>query len=93
MVAPNREIANRNSFNTSSAMSNQVEAEYISEDIEMDELRGRFAIPSKATSRAILAFSTTSSVPYVERMEAQNNDPDFFFKSTIYNVGHEGSPQ
>ena len=59
-------------------MSNQVEAEYISEDIEMDEPRGRFAIPSKATSRATLAFSTTSSVPYVERMEAQNNDPDFF---------------
>jgi len=58
-------------------MSNQVEIKNISKDINMDKLRGRSSIQSKAISRVMLAFSTTFLQPYVNRMEAQNNNPDW----------------
>ena len=77
IVAPNREIVNKYPFIFSSAMSNQVEIKNISKDINMDKLRGRSSIQSKAISRVMLAFSTTFLQPYVNRIEAQNNNPDW----------------
>jgi len=78
MVAPNREIANINSFLNFSAMSNPVKANYVSEDINMDEPRGRSMIPNRVMSRAMSAHSDTSFIPYVERMEAQSSNPSWF---------------
>ena len=63
MVVPNREIANINSFLNFLAMSNLVKANYISEDINMDEPRGRPIIPNRVTSRTMLAHSDTSFIP------------------------------
>ena len=63
MVASNREIANINSFLNFSAMSNLVKANYISEDINMDEPRSRSIIPNRVMSRAMLAHSDTLFIP------------------------------
>jgi len=43
-------------------------------DMEIDTSRRRLAIPSANVSRELLAHSSISSIPYVERMEVQNND-------------------
>ena len=72
IVVPNREIANTNSFLNFSAMSNLVEAN-ISEDINMDEPRGRSVISSRVILKETLAHSDILSILYVERMEAQIN--------------------
>jgi len=78
MVAPNREIANINSFLNFSAMSNLVKANYVSEDINMDEPRGRSMIPNRVMSRAMLAHSDTPFIPYIERIEAQSSNLSWF---------------
>ena len=74
MVMPNREIANINLSSYNSAMSNSMEVNAISEDINMDEPRGRSLLSSPNTSREMSAHSDLSSIPYVDRIEAQNND-------------------
>jgi len=74
----NREIANINSFLNFLAISNPVEANNISEDINIDEPRGRFIISSGVISKAILAHSDILSIPYVKRMKAQINDLFWF---------------
>ena len=43
----------------------------------MDELRGRSKPSSQNSSRESPVHSDLSSVPYVDRMEAQNNDPSW----------------
>ena len=73
IVVSNREIANTNSFLNFSAMSNLVEANNISEDINMDEPRDRFMISSRVILKATLAHSDILSILYVERMEVQIN--------------------
>jgi len=78
MVMPNREIANINLYSYNSAMSNSMEVNAISEDTNMGEPRGRSLLSSPNTSRGMLAHSDLSSIPYVDRMEAQNNDPSWF---------------
>ena len=78
MVAPNREIANTYiSFNYS-AMSNSVEVNAISEDVNMDEPRDRPLLLSPNISRGTSTHSDTLSIPYIDRMEAQSNDSSWF---------------
>jgi len=81
MVAPKREITNKIFPFNISAMSNSVEIHNLSEDINMDEKRGRSMAPSPISSGATSTHSNTLSIPYVDRMEAQNNDP-FWFNQT-----------
>ena len=74
MVAPNIEIANKFFPFNISAMSNSVEVHNLSEDINMDETRGRSIAPSSISSRATSTHSNTLSIPYVDRMKVQNNN-------------------
>ena len=77
MVAPNREIVNNNSFSFKSAMSHSKESNNTSEDINMDKPRGRSISSSPNLSRKSSTHSVLSSIPYVDRMEAQSNDPSW----------------
>jgi len=81
MVAPNREIANKFFPFNISAMSNSVEVYNLSEDINMDETRGRSIALSPISSRATSTHSSTLSIPYVDRMKVQNNN-FFWFNQT-----------
>ena len=63
------------------AMSNPVEVNYILENINMDELRGRSMTSSRNISRALLAHLDISLIPYIENMEIQSNDY-FWFNQT-----------
>ena len=78
IVVPNREIANINSFLNFLAIYNPVEANYISEDINIDEPRDRSIIPSRVISRVILVHSTILFILYFERIEVQSSDPSWF---------------
>ena len=42
-------------------------------DIDIDNIRGRFALPSKNRSRELSILSSTSSKQYYERIEALNH--------------------
>ncbi|KAL9712158.1 hypothetical protein Ac2012v2_005235 [Leucoagaricus gongylophorus] len=77
MVAPNREIANINSFTIPSAMSNPADSKGVSEDIQMGAPRGRSAIASANSSRESSVLSKASSIEYSARMEAQSVDPNW----------------
>ena len=45
-------------------------------DVDMDNIRGRFSLSSKTNSRNLLISSNTSSKPYHEHIELNNNLPD-----------------
>lgn len=75
MVVPSREIANINLSYYNSAMSNLMEVNPISEDINVDEPRGRSLSLSPNVSRGMSTHSDILSIPYVNRIEAQNNNP------------------
>jgi len=45
-------------------------------DMNMNNIRGRFSLSSKTNSRNLLISSGTSSKPYYEHMELNNNLPD-----------------
>jgi len=45
-------------------------------DMDMNNIRGRFSLSSKTNSRNLLISSGTSSKPYYEHMELNNNLPD-----------------
>ena len=77
MVAPNREIANINSFTIPSTMSNPADSKGVSEDIQMGAPRGRSAIASANSSRESSVLSKASSIEYSARMEAQSVDPNW----------------
>ena len=81
MVVPNREIANKLFLFNILAMSNSVEVHNLSEDVNMDKTRGRFMALSPISSRATSTHSNASSIPYVNRIEAQNNGY-FWFNQT-----------
>ena len=81
MVVLNREIANINSFHKFSAISNPVKAKKFSENVNMDELRGRSVISSCILSRVMLAYLDILSIPYIKRIEVQSND-SFWFGQT-----------
>jgi len=63
---PNREIVNINYLFTTSAIINLVEANYILEDINIDELRDKFIFLSRNMLRALFTSSKTLSVPYIK---------------------------
>ena len=76
MVVPNREFANINSFTTSLAISNLINSNSISKNIQMGALRGRSTITSTNSLRVLSVLSKASSVQYVAHIEAQNLDPN-----------------
>ena len=77
MVAPSSELANTlfpvnlNTHITPITLNNN------QMDMEVDTLRGRSVSSSANGSRESSAHSSVSSIPYVERMEAQSNDPSW----------------
>ena len=56
-------------------MSTLIKGNTTLEYINMDELRGRFKSLSLNALRESLAHSNLSSVPYMDRIEAQSKDP------------------
>jgi len=76
MVVPNREFANINSFTTSLAISNLINSNSISKNIQIGAPRGRSTITSMNSLRVLSVLSKASSVQYVAHIEAQNLDPN-----------------
>jgi len=74
MVASNREITNKNSFTTLSAMSNLKNSNNVSENIQIGAPRGRSIVASMNISRELLYESNTSSIEYAACMKVQNNN-------------------
>ena len=72
IVVPNREIVNINSFSINSAINHSIEINTISEDANMDTLRGR--LPSSSSSPnlswKLLTYLDLSSVLYMDKIEA-----------------------
>ena len=46
-------------------------------DMDINTLRGRLVNSSANSSRELLAHSSVSSIPCIERMEAQSNNPSW----------------
>ena len=65
---------NINSFFYKLAMSHSLEVNIIFENINMDKLGGRLRSSSQNSLRESLVQSNLSSVLYMDRIEAQNND-------------------
>jgi len=85
MVVPNREFANiKSSFHTS-AMHHSLEVNAISEDVNMDEPRGRSKSSTRNPSRESSVISNLSSVPYVNRMKAQSDEPSWANQTEMKN--------
>ena len=72
MGASIRDIANINLFPFSLPIFNLIKFNNISEDINMDALRGRFTIPSPNSSRKLFTYSNISSQVYTNKIEAEN---------------------
>ena len=72
MGAPIRDIANTNNFPFRSAMSNPIEINNISEDVNMDVPRSRSTALSPSSSRESSTHSDLSYQLYADRMEAEN---------------------
>ena len=70
IVVPNREIVNINSFPINSAINHSIEVNTISEDANMDTLRGRSSSSSPNLSWKLLTHLDLSSVLYMDRIEA-----------------------
>jgi len=67
-----RDIVNTNQFPFFLPMSNPIEINNISEDINMDMLRGRSFAPSPNSSRDSSIHSDISSQIYTDKMEVEN---------------------
>ena len=87
MVAPVREVANKQFSNSSANTFHSTMAHFPSNmdmDVNCDNIiRGRSALPSKANSRSSSIFSSTSSAPYYECMELNNNILDVNIRDPI----------
>lgn len=59
-------------------MSNLVEVNNFSEDINIDKLKGRSMILSHISLRVTLAYLDILYISYVNRMKAQNNNLSWF---------------
>ena len=81
MVVSSREIANIIFPFNISAISNPVEVNNFSENVNMDEPRSRSMVLSPISSRATSAYSDTLSISYIKRIKAQNNN-FFWFNQT-----------
>ena len=87
MVAPVREVANKQFSNSSANTFHSTMAQFPSNmdmDVDCDEIiRGRPVLPGKANSRSSSISSSTSSIPYHECMEINNNIPDVDIREPI----------
>jgi len=72
MGVPIRDIANTNNFPFHSAMSNPIEINNISENVNMDVPRSRSTALSPKSSRESSTHFDLSSQLYADRMEAEN---------------------
>jgi len=72
MGVPIRDIANTNSFPFHSAISNPIEINNISEDININVPRSRSTISSPNSSKESSIYSDLSSQLYANRMEVEN---------------------
>jgi len=79
MVVPKRELVNTlNPFTSNTQLSTtHITHNNNNIDMEVDTPRERLAISSINVFREALAHSSVSSILYVERIEAQNNDPSW----------------
>ena len=78
IIASNREITNISLFYYMLVMSNLIEVNAISEDININKLRGKSLLLSPNISRKMLNYLDILSISYVDKMEAQNNDLSWF---------------
>ena len=69
MVVPNRELANLNILSFSSAMSNPLKSNAISEDVQISSPRDRTSVPSTNSSRELSVLFKASSIEYLTHME------------------------
>lgn len=72
MSAPIRDIVNINEFIFNSAMSNLIEINNISENVNMDIPRGRSIMLSWNSSRKSSTHSDLLSQFYADRIEVEN---------------------
>jgi len=77
MVVPNREIVNTNIFSSSSAMSNPLKSNVVSEDIQMNAPRDRFTVSSMNSSRKSYMLFKLSSIVYATHIEAQSDNSNW----------------
>jgi len=59
-------------------MYNSVKAHNLSRDVNMNEIRGSSIALSPISSSATSTHSNTLFIPYIDRIEAQNNDFSWF---------------
>jgi len=86
MVVPIREVVNIHFSNSASAITHFSMAQLPSNmdmDINCNIIRGRSASSSKANSRNSLVSSSTSSIPYHQCMEINNDLPDIEIQDPI----------
>ena len=74
MGAFNREIVNSNTFSLHSAMTLSKKFDNTSEDINMNKLRNRSILLSTNHFKKSSTHSEILSIPYIDKMEAQNED-------------------
>jgi len=88
MVAPVREVANKHFLFSSAITSNSTMAQIPSNtdmDVDIDMIRGRSALPSRANLRSSSISLSTSSIPYHQCMELNNDLPDTVSREPIDN--------
>ena len=71
---PNRKIANINPFPFNLAMPYPIEINTVSKDINMNLPRDRSNSSSYNLSRDLLTHPNFSSILYIDRIEAQNDN-------------------
>ena len=69
MVVPNKEIVNLNILSSSSAVSNPLESNTISKDVQMSGPRSRTTVPSTNSSRESSVLSKAFSIEYLTHIE------------------------
>ena len=69
MVVPNKEIVNLNILSSSSAVSNPLESNTISKDVQMSGPRSRTTVPSTNSSRESSVLSKVFSIEYLTHIE------------------------
>jgi len=75
MVASNRKLVNTLFPESSNTITSLVNYYNSNIDMEVDTLRERSVLSSANISRELLAHSSVYFILYIERMEAQSNDP------------------
>jgi len=94
IVAPNRELADTLFPFDISILSNPMTNNNMNMNIDMNNPRGRTVNASANSSRKSSTHSSVSSISYIERMEAQNNNPsqadqvDEFNKSQGFSLSY-----